>query len=114
MPPITARFTINRPGLERDIVLQLNPECFSQRLMLDYFRSGQLLEPETSTLVDMLLQPGDTFIDIGGHVGFYAMLAAGLVGPTGRVYVDPNGEKLEGGTIRARLIEHDEADKLYG
>ena len=87
MPPVTARFHVNRPGLERDIVLQLDPECFSQRLMLDYFRSGQLLEPETSALVDMLLQPGDTFIDIGGHVGFYTMLAAGLVGSTGRVYV---------------------------
>jgi FkbM family methyltransferase len=87
MPLVTARFNINRPGLERDIVLQLDPECFSQRLMLDYFRSGRLLEPETSALVDMLLHPGDTFIDIGGHVGFYAMLAAGLVGPTGRVYV---------------------------
>ena len=87
MPPVTASFHINRPGLERDIVLQLDPECFSQRLMLDYFRSGRLLEPETSSLVDMLLQPGDTCIDIGGHVGFYSMLAAGLVGPTGRVYV---------------------------
>lgn len=31
-----------------------------------------------------------------------------------RIYVDPNGEKLEGGKIRARLLEHDEADKLYG
>jgi FkbM family methyltransferase len=87
MPPVTASFSINRPGLERDIVLQLAPECFSQRLMLDHFRAGRLLEPETSALVDMLLQPGDTFIDIGGHVGFFSMLAAGLVGPTGRVYV---------------------------
>lgn len=87
MPPVTASFHINRPGLEHDIVLQLDPECYSQRLMLDYFRSGRLLEPETSSLVDMLLQPGDTCIDIGGHVGFYSMLAAGLVGPTGRVYV---------------------------
>jgi FkbM family methyltransferase len=87
MPPVTANFNINRPGLERAVVLQLDPECFSQQLMLDYFRSGQLLEPETSALVDMLLQPGDTFIDIGGHVGFFSMLAAGLVGPTGRVYV---------------------------
>lgn len=32
----------------------------------------------------------------------------------GRVYVDPNGEKLEGGKIRARIIEEDEADRLYG
>ncbi|HXX95059.1 MAG TPA: hypothetical protein VEN81_15640 [Planctomycetota bacterium] len=32
----------------------------------------------------------------------------------GRVYIDPNGEKIEGGKIRARLIDHDEANKLYG
>jgi len=87
MPPVTASFTINRPGLERDVVLQLDPEFFSQRLMLDCFRAGQLYEPETTLPVDLLLQPGDTFIDIGGHVGLYSMLAAGLVGPTGRVYV---------------------------
>ena len=87
MPSVTASFTINRPGLEREVVLQLDPEFFSQRLMLDCFRSGQLYEPETSLPVDLLLQPGDTFIDIGGHVGLYSMLAAGLVGPTGRVYV---------------------------
>ena len=76
MPSVTASFTINRPGLEREVVLQLDPEFFSQRLMLDCFRSGQLYEPETSLPVDLLLQPGDTFIDIGGHVGLYSMLAA--------------------------------------
>jgi hypothetical protein len=34
--------------------------------------------------------------------------------PSARVYVDPNGEKIEGGRLRARLIDHAEADKLYG
>lgn len=38
----------------------------------------------------------------------------GVKDSTGRVYVDPNGEKLEGGSLRARLIDHDEATKLYG
>ena len=33
---------------------------------------------------------------------------------SGRVYVDPNGEKLEGGRIRGRRINHGEATKLYG
>ena len=33
---------------------------------------------------------------------------------TGRVYVDPDGEKIQGGMIRARRINHDEAHKLYG
>ena len=32
----------------------------------------------------------------------------------GRIYIDPNGEKIEGGKIRARIIDHVEADKLYG
>ncbi len=33
---------------------------------------------------------------------------------TGRVYLDPNGEKIQGGLIRARRIDHEEAHKLYG
>ncbi len=35
-------------------------------------------------------------------------------GRTGRVYIDPNGEKLAGGRIKARKIDHQEANKLYG
>jgi hypothetical protein len=34
--------------------------------------------------------------------------------PTGRIYLDPNGEKLKGGLIRAKRIESDDAHKLYG
>jgi len=33
---------------------------------------------------------------------------------TGRVYVDPNGDQLAGGLIRAPRINHDKATKLYG
>lgn len=34
--------------------------------------------------------------------------------PTGRVYVDPNGEKVSGGLIRAKRVGYKEAHKLYG
>lgn len=34
--------------------------------------------------------------------------------PTGRIYVDPHGEKLKDGLIRARRIEYEDAHKLYG
>jgi hypothetical protein len=34
--------------------------------------------------------------------------------PTGRVYIDPEGEKLAGGLVRARLVDYDEANRLYG
>jgi hypothetical protein len=33
---------------------------------------------------------------------------------TGRVYLDPAGEKLSGGLIKARRIDYKEAHKLYG
>lgn len=33
---------------------------------------------------------------------------------SGRVYIDPQGEQLSGGKIRARRIKHTEAYKLYG
>ena len=35
-------------------------------------------------------------------------------GRSGRVYIDPNGEKLSGERIKARKIDHAEANKLYG
>ncbi len=35
-------------------------------------------------------------------------------GRTGRVYIDPNGEKLSNNRIKARKIRYDEAEKLYG
>jgi hypothetical protein len=33
---------------------------------------------------------------------------------SGRVYVDPIGEKLSGGLIQAPKITHTEANRLYG
>ncbi len=35
-------------------------------------------------------------------------------GKTGRVYIDPNGEKIAGGRIKARKIDHREAEHMYG
>lgn len=33
---------------------------------------------------------------------------------TGRLYLDPKGEAVAGGLIKARKIDHDESNKLYG
>jgi hypothetical protein len=33
---------------------------------------------------------------------------------TGRIYVDPNGEKLSGGLIRAKLVDYKTVNELYG
>lgn len=35
-------------------------------------------------------------------------------GRSGRVYVDPAGEKLAGDKLKCRIINHEEANTLYG
>ncbi len=42
-------------------------------------------EPENTRLYSQLIHPGDTVLDIGGNIGYYALIASQLVGPTGRV-----------------------------
>lgn len=37
-------------------------------------------------LISCTLRPGDTFIDVGAHIGYYTVLASGLVGPDGEVH----------------------------
>ncbi|MGV3577927.1 FkbM family methyltransferase [Brevundimonas sp.] len=50
------------------------------------------VEPELREL-QRLLSPGDVFIDVGANVGLYALKAARLVGPTGRVLaLEPGAE----------------------
>lgn len=66
------------------------------RLLEDDFVQHQILrcgvyEPRSIALVRQLLAPGDVMVDVGGHVGLYALHAAAAVGATGRVItVEPN------------------------
>lgn len=42
------------------------------------------------------LEPGDTFVDVGAHVGYYASLATALVGKTGTVIaIEPTPRTFE-------------------
>jgi FkbM family methyltransferase len=52
-----------------------------------YWYHGKRRERETMTLFALLLKPGDTVIEIGGHIGYISLYFANLVGSTGRVAV---------------------------
>ena len=52
-----------------------------QRLMW-----GAAYEPDVRKCVVALLRPGDTFVDVGAHIGFFSLLASSLVGSQGKVY----------------------------
>ncbi len=47
---------------------------------------GGTYEREQTALFERWLAPGDTLLDVGAHVGYYTLLAAELVGPSGAVY----------------------------
>jgi FkbM family methyltransferase len=44
-----------------------------------------LFEPRETRLLRELLEPGDTFIDIGAHIGWFTTVAARCVGATGQI-----------------------------
>lgn len=53
-------------------------------------------EPYVTDEVRQLLKPGMVFIDIGANIGYFALLAATLVSPTGRVYAfEPNPDNCQ-------------------
>lgn len=55
-------------------------------------RTGEY-EPETEQMFRDLLRPGNSFLDVGANEGYFAALAASLVGPTGYVVaVEPQGK----------------------
>jgi FkbM family methyltransferase len=65
----------------------LDPSDYVQDQILRYGSS----EPQSLALVRSQLRPGGVFLDVGGHVGQYAIEAAMVVGEAGRVVVfEPN------------------------
>jgi len=52
-------------------------------------------EPEVAEWFEQVVKPGMTVLDIGAHVGFYTLLAAELVGKTGKVFAfEPEPENF--------------------
>jgi hypothetical protein len=60
-------------------------ECDSRDLIQARIARFGVWEPNISAAFHQVLKPGDTMVDVGANVGFHSLLAAHLVGPTGRV-----------------------------
>ena len=58
----------------------------SQKFIGSHLEKGVAYEGELFALMLKKLKRGDTFLDIGAHVGFFSMIAAKLVGDEGEVY----------------------------
>jgi len=63
-----------------------------------YIARPEGYEPHLTALFQRTLLPGMTVVDVGANVGYYSLLSAALVGPSGKVFAfEPNSEN-------ARLI----------
>jgi len=57
-----------------------------------YWYHGKNREYETMVAFKKILKPGDTVIEIGGHIGYISLWFSYLVGPKGSVHVFEPGE----------------------
>ncbi len=67
------------------MVMDLNPECFTERAIINHLSAGLFYEPEVSAAIVRMVKPGDVVVDVGANVGFFSLLAGLLSGPEGRV-----------------------------
>jgi FkbM family methyltransferase len=66
--------------------MELDPEEWLQIEL----RAKGCNEPRTTALLERTLRPGDTYVDVGAHVGYHSLVARRLVGDNGRIYsIDP-------------------------
>jgi len=67
------------------------------RLLASFLWKTSILESYETQLLPQLVKPGMRVADIGANIGYYALLMARLVGPTGEVIAfepDPNNYRL--------------------
>jgi FkbM family methyltransferase len=91
-PSALATFThnlLNRRRPANSQVLDCHGPLEGYRMAVDWARFRSLIygtwEPEVVKVIESVVTPGMTVLDIGGHVGYYTLLFAKLVGPTGKV-----------------------------
>jgi FkbM family methyltransferase len=61
-------------------------EAGRDRYISTSLSAAGVMEPLETELIASLVRPGDTVLDLGANIGYYTLLAARVVGPSGCVY----------------------------
>jgi FkbM family methyltransferase len=78
-------FSIRTPTGIHDLQLYLDRNQYTQNILWEHLIRNQLYEMETLQWVSQILKPGDLFLDVGAHIGFFSLIASKWVGPQGKV-----------------------------
>jgi FkbM family methyltransferase len=74
-----------------------------------------LLHHDWMPIMPALLHAGSTFVDVGANIGYFSLVAAGLVGPSGRVIaVEPIPRTFQALTsnIALNAVSHIQAERV--
>jgi len=89
MEPVQVR--LNLAG--RQMSMWFDQDLVVHRTILAELQGGGAYERPTQMFLMRVMRAGDAFVDIGAHIGYFSLLAATLVGETGRVVaVEPIAE----------------------
>ena len=97
--PIAGRLIL-RLAVKSDTSLMIHGHQMTLATGAGYPPLGMVMgnyEEETTRLFQSLIKPEMVIIDIGAHVGYYSLLAARQIGPSGKVYAfepDPDNYAL--------------------
>jgi len=83
----------------RQIKMLFDASSPVQQSILDQLSNNGTYERETQLLLMRVLGDGNTFLDIGAHIGYFTLLASAAVGNSGKVIavepIDENYKQLE-------------------
>lgn len=91
----TINVNLELGGKAAALQLRVDLGQMSHRSIMEAIVQGRLYEESLSLFLVRALRPGDSFLDVGAHIGFFSLLASHLVGDGGRVIaVEPNADNF--------------------
>ena len=73
------------PG-QRPFKMAFDLSHSTNRFIHSFMVRNEVCDVPFTTVLTQFLLPGDTFIDIGSHIGYYSLMARQIVGDTGNIY----------------------------
>lgn len=91
MPEISVNMNI----IDQQLTMLFDPDLPVHNAILGELQQTGAYEPGTQFFFMRVLNKGDTFVDVGAHVGYFSMIGAAVVGQEGKVIaVEPIDDNL--------------------
>jgi FkbM family methyltransferase len=90
-------FSIRAQTGIHELQLHLDIGQYTQKILWDHLIHNRVYEMGTMQVVSQILKPGDMFLDVGAHIGFFSLIASKWVGEHGKVIaLEPEAANIDG------------------